>query len=158
MFIWIELKSETLDRLVKLLPTPDGSRPKDDLPGPNGMRLVRMRYDAAENLLRQARMLSKETIKSWDQVINSKLDVVEKDLAEADPAKQSEPADELTDVQLTCIGCRKPTIFKASKRGLKLWKSGALIQDALPDLDADKREMLISKLCPKCFATATGAE
>lgn len=34
---------------------------------------------------------------------------------------------------------------------LEAWKSGRLIQNALTELNADERELLISGICPKCW-------
>ena len=31
------------------------------------------------------------------------------------------------------------------------WRSGTYIQDAMPHLSADDRELLISQICPECW-------
>ena len=36
------------------------------------------------------------------------------------------------------------------------WQDGALVQDAFPYLTADEREMLISGICPTCWAKTFG--
>lgn len=38
------------------------------------------------------------------------------------------------------------------------WQDGALVQDAFPYLTADEREMLISGICPTCWAETFGDE
>lgn len=38
------------------------------------------------------------------------------------------------------------------------WQDGALVQNAFPYLSADEREMLISGICPKCWAKTFGEE
>ena len=38
------------------------------------------------------------------------------------------------------------------------WQDGALVQDAFPYLTADEREMLISGICPTCWAKTFGDE
>ena len=35
--------------------------------------------------------------------------------------------------------------------GFLNWQAGKLIQDALPELDADERELLISGTCHECW-------
>jgi hypothetical protein len=35
--------------------------------------------------------------------------------------------------------------------GFQAWQSGEFIQDALPELSTDERELLISGICPKCW-------
>jgi hypothetical protein len=39
-----------------------------------------------------------------------------------------------------------------SESGIANWRGGALIQDALPELDADQRELLISGIHAGCWA------
>ena len=38
------------------------------------------------------------------------------------------------------------------------WQDGELVQNAFPYLSADEREMLISGICPKCWAKTFGEE
>jgi hypothetical protein len=38
------------------------------------------------------------------------------------------------------------------------WQDGELAQNAFPYLSADEREMLISGICPKCWAKTFGEE
>tara|TARA_B100000809_G_C14924066_1_gene454452 strand:- start:516 stop:731 length:216 start_codon:yes stop_codon:yes gene_type:complete len=42
-------------------------------------------------------------------------------------------------------------ILNVSVQGLADWRGGKLIQNALPELNADQRELLISGTCPTCW-------
>jgi hypothetical protein len=50
-----------------------------------------------------------------------------------------------------CVVCLRTSEITAPANGVDLWRAGAHIQDALPDLTADEREMLISGTHPDCF-------
>ena len=55
-------------------------------------------------------------------------------------------------VEVTCRICEKVrTIPNVSVEGLEKWNKGVNIQEALPDLNADQRELLISQTCPECW-------
>lgn len=56
-----------------------------------------------------------------------------------------------TAIEVTCIECRQPKLLVVPVDGYNRWKNGALIQDALPLLSADDRELLISHICGPCF-------
>ena len=47
-----------------------------------------------------------------------------------------------------CIRDRHITVGNAD---LDAWQNGTLIQDAMPYLSADDREILISGICGECF-------
>jgi hypothetical protein len=55
-------------------------------------------------------------------------------------------------VRVTCRSCKDRYDIEARESHLRLWQSGALIQNALPYLTIDERELLISQTCNKCFA------
>ena len=55
-----------------------------------------------------------------------------------------------TVVATTCRMCDIAHELTVPCEGLEAWKSGKLIQEALPELSADQRELLISGTCPKC--------
>lgn len=58
-------------------------------------------------------------------------------------------------VEVKCIICGSAHIVKVPKIGYMLWRSGkASIQDALPGLSDDERELLLSNICPRCFDAA----
>lgn len=55
-------------------------------------------------------------------------------------------------VEVECVNCKKKHTIIVPIAGYKLWASGqALIQDALPGLSADERELLVSNICPACW-------
>jgi hypothetical protein len=57
----------------------------------------------------------------------------------------------MTTIAIKCLECKKLVEFEADEVGLEAWYNGALIQQALPDLPASLREMLITEICPACF-------
>ena len=48
--------------------------------------------------------------------------------------------------------CGKTFTLAVPEAEYKNWKDGMLIQDAMPSLGQDDRELLISGTCPKCWA------
>jgi hypothetical protein len=59
----------------------------------------------------------------------------------------------LKKIQRTCRLCRKLVKMMVDPKDLSDWKTKKkYIQDAMPYLDKDEREILISKTCGKCFA------
>jgi hypothetical protein len=54
-------------------------------------------------------------------------------------------------IAIKCVECGKVVEFEVDEVGLEAWYNGALIQQALPDLPASLREMLITEICPACF-------
>ena len=55
-------------------------------------------------------------------------------------------------VEVECTMCHTKHTILVPTAGYKLWASGqAKIQDALPCLSADERELLLSNVCPKCW-------
>ena len=59
-------------------------------------------------------------------------------------------------IQVACIGCRSFIEVTVSKRGYRKWLNGTPIQDALPEVPAEKRELLISDVCEKCWKSIYG--
>ncbi len=51
-----------------------------------------------------------------------------------------------------CDRCGEVHNFKVLTSHYEQWEAGELIQRALPELDKDQRELLISGICGKCFA------
>lgn len=60
-------------------------------------------------------------------------------------------------VATTCPMCGDTAILSLPEAGYEAWQNGAMIQNALPDLDADDRERLISGICPSCWDKMFGA-
>jgi hypothetical protein len=54
-------------------------------------------------------------------------------------------------VPVPCRSCEEVTDLSVNVEGFIAWRGGELIQNALPELDADQRELLISGICPKCW-------
>ena len=56
-----------------------------------------------------------------------------------------------TAVVSQCIKCTKTETVLVKKADLMAWKKGKYIQDAMPYLAVDERELLISGICGECF-------
>jgi hypothetical protein len=59
-------------------------------------------------------------------------------------------------IDVCCKWCEKSHELEVRKSGLNRWKNGELIQDVLPELSADERELLISGTCGKCWDAMFG--
>ena len=57
---------------------------------------------------------------------------------------------------LECVSCSQEKSIEANPRDVESWRGGELIQNAMPYLDADQREMFISGTCPKCWDKMSG--
>ena len=57
----------------------------------------------------------------------------------------------MTEFGLTCQFCKVDHVVMADHMDVANWENGALIQDAMPYLSADDRELLISGTCGACF-------
>ena len=58
---------------------------------------------------------------------------------------------DMTRLEIVCINCGQRSVFMCRTRGFNQWQKGKLIQDALPMLSDDQRELMISQICPTCF-------
>lgn len=54
-------------------------------------------------------------------------------------------------VNITCRLCKNNYPITAKLNDLLAWKAGTLIQQALPYLTIDQRELLISNTCNNCY-------
>lgn len=54
-------------------------------------------------------------------------------------------------VTTICPVCQQTHIIECSNKGYQAYERGALIQQALPELPPEEREMLVSGICPKCW-------
>lgn len=54
-------------------------------------------------------------------------------------------------VAVHCPFCQKSAEVEVPVKGFLAWQSGELIQNAMPEVDADSREQLISGTCSKCW-------
>ena len=57
-----------------------------------------------------------------------------------------------------CIKCAEPQHITVGQADLDAWQSGTNIQNAMPYLSADDREILISGICGECFDNMFGGE
>ena len=61
-------------------------------------------------------------------------------------------------VKTTCPICHCDTYIQVDAEEYARWQAGELIQVAMPYLDADEREILISGICPNCWDDTFGDE
>ena len=54
-------------------------------------------------------------------------------------------------VAAPCRHCDAVHELTVNVEGFVSWQSGKYIQDALPELSADERELLISNTCDECW-------
>ena len=57
----------------------------------------------------------------------------------------------MTEFGRTCLYCQVDHIVMADQMDVANWEAGVLIQDALPYLSADERELFISGTCGACY-------
>ena len=57
----------------------------------------------------------------------------------------------LIDTEIKCMCCNKSYTIKCDAIDYMRWMSGELIQNAMPYLSVDERELMISKICGSCF-------
>ena len=57
---------------------------------------------------------------------------------------------------VNCIQCGEAQHIEARTADLDSWIGGELIQNAMPYLTADEREILISGVCGTCFSKMWG--
>jgi|tagenome__1003787_1003787.scaffolds.fasta_scaffold11569387_2 hypothetical protein len=57
-----------------------------------------------------------------------------------------------------CPICGFTGVVEASEAGLERWEGGALIQRALPELDAGTREQLMTGTHPHCWEQMFGED
>ena len=63
-----------------------------------------------------------------------------------------------TTMNLQCVHCDETHQINLNYEDVQAWKDGTLIQEALPYLNADQRELLISKTCGPCFDKMFGVD
>tara|TARA_R100000008_G_scaffold85411_1_gene75260 strand:- start:3302 stop:3499 length:198 start_codon:yes stop_codon:yes gene_type:complete len=59
---------------------------------------------------------------------------------------------------LECVKCGGEQAIEAKVEDVNSWRDGVLIQNAMPYLSADEREMFISGICPICWEKIFGEE
>ena len=65
--------------------------------------------------------------------------------------KYGERVGNRTSIEATCTSCGITRQFNPLSDSLEQWMKGALIQNALPELSDDERELFISGTCGACF-------
>lgn len=58
---------------------------------------------------------------------------------------------DLVELKGFCVSCGRSHSVYADRKSVMLWQSGELIQNAMPEVSAEDREFLISRICPKCW-------
>ena len=61
-----------------------------------------------------------------------------------------------TIVAVDCVQCKETHHLTVGAADLTNWENGELIQNAMPYLTADEREVLISGICGPCFGGLYG--
>lgn len=61
-------------------------------------------------------------------------------------------------ITTTCPFCGRSTDVLVDEVEYGCWLEGMSIQDAMPDLSPDEREMLISGICPNCWEQMFGSD
>ncbi len=61
-------------------------------------------------------------------------------------------------IQATCRQCKVSAEMSVNRQDLADWRGGKYIQDAMPYLSADQRELLISGTCGDCFDKMFGGD
>lgn len=61
-------------------------------------------------------------------------------------------------INIRCRYCTKEFEIEVDPVQYKRWQDGVLIQNAMPELTADERELLISQFCGMCFRQICGDE
>lgn len=56
----------------------------------------------------------------------------------------------------TCPFCGAVHYVEAPEAGIKKWRSGELIQNAMPNLSPLARDQLITGMCPDCLKMTVG--
>ena len=54
-------------------------------------------------------------------------------------------------IQEICAKCLTEVLISVEYDDYEAWRNGELIQNAMPYLTADQREILISSICGDCF-------
>jgi hypothetical protein len=54
-------------------------------------------------------------------------------------------------ISATCSKCKETECVMVNRQDVADWRGGKYIQDAMPYLSADERELLISGICGSCF-------
>ncbi len=64
----------------------------------------------------------------------------------------------MTKLWAACNRCKGQVEMQVQAEDYEAWENGELIQNAMPYLSADEREVLISGMCGPCFDNLFGDE
>jgi hypothetical protein len=64
----------------------------------------------------------------------------------------TEPTQEMHIFRVDDPNCGKQFLIPVPESEHANWKDGMLIQDAMPSIGKDDRELLVSGTCPECWA------
>lgn len=59
-------------------------------------------------------------------------------------------------LEVKCIECKKVYTVSVCAEGFYKWQDGTRIQDVMPNVPEDDRELLMSHMCGKCFDKLIG--
>jgi hypothetical protein len=79
-------------------------------------------------------------------------------MREAKEKEMIKTNEEKIGLKVRCWKCEQVFEVRAALEDIQAWQDGALVQDAMPYLDAGKRELLISRTCNVCFDELFGGE
>ena len=65
---------------------------------------------------------------------------------------------EESQMQVNCVKCDRPVDVPCTEQQIKVWQDGEMIQNAMPNLTADQREMLITGICGICWEVMFGQD
>ena len=61
------------------------------------------------------------------------------------------PGTHTYDLHYVCCECQRPVVVNVNADDWEAWQSGELLQNVMPYLSADEREIMISGICGDCF-------
>ena len=68
-----------------------------------------------------------------------------------------DPNEDYACIQIGCTCCGNDYLIGTTLSGYTAWRNGTLMQDAMPDMPKEYREMFISGTCPSCWADMFGS-
>jgi hypothetical protein len=61
------------------------------------------------------------------------------------------PTKDFSNIHVECRGCNKVFEIYVADQDIRAWQDGALIQNAMPYLTADERELFMTRMCGSCW-------
>jgi hypothetical protein len=72
--------------------------------------------------------------------------------------ERRQPVGNLTVECAPCVVCGISGLLEVRKDGYLLWQAGLNVQEALPELEPDQRELLLSGVHAHCFTEMFGED